>query len=104
MREQISPLKQKCQKVFYDLLCGIKPFDVFRRIIWWSMAVALVVCFTWLGGIFDLYTGDIKSLLVMGTLLIMCCSVFIAIGRIFDKGDKLVEKLRQWRKDRHADL
>ena len=65
-----------------------KPFDKFRKLIWGAMAVAIVVCFTLLGNIFDLRTGSIEANLVMVTLLIMTPTVFFAIQRLFDWGDK----------------
>jgi len=74
-----------------------KPFDKFRKIIWWLMAAGLVICFTFLGSLFDLRTGDIAVLLIMTTLLIMTPTVFTAVQKIFDWGDRLVARFRQWR-------
>ena len=68
------------------------------------MGAGLVVCFTWLGGIFDLYTADLKVLLIMGTLIIMSYSVFAAITRLFDLGDRLAERLKRRKEKRHADI
>ena len=65
-----------------------KPFDKFRKLIWGAMTFAIFVCFTFLGNIFDLRTGSIEANLVMITLLIMTPTVFFAIQRIFDWGDK----------------
>ncbi len=72
-----------------------KPFDKFRRLIWWLMAAALVVCFTLLGSLFELRTGSWQIRLVMMTLLIMTPTVFFAMQRIFDWGDRLYAK---WKK------
>ena len=66
-----------------------KPFDRFRKLIWWAMAAGLLICFTLLGGLFDLRAGSAATALVMATLLIMTPTVFFAIQRIFDWGDKL---------------
>ena len=66
-----------------------KPFDRFRKLIWWTMAAGLVICFTFLGSLFDLRTGSTAATLVMATLVIMSPTVFFAIQRIFDWGDKL---------------
>jgi cation-transporting ATPase E len=66
-----------------------KPFDRFRKGIWFAMAVALVGCFTLLGGIFELHIRDTGPILVMATLLIMTPTVFFVMQRIFDLGDKL---------------
>ncbi len=67
-----------------------KPFDKFRKIIWWLMAAGLLLSFTWLGALFDLQTGSAGATLVMVTLLIMTPTVFFAVQRVFDWGDKLV--------------
>jgi len=81
-----------------------KPFDKFRAIIWWLMAAALLVCFTALGSLFNLHLGDWTTVLVTVTLLIMAPTVFLTVTRIFDWGDKVVERLRKWKEKRHADL
>ncbi len=61
-----------------------KPFDFFRRVIWFAMGVCLVLCFTALGGFFSLeiWSGSV-ILVVMATLLIMTPTVFFAIQRVF---------------------
>ena len=66
------------------------PFDKFRKLIWWAMAVGLVFSFTALGGLFDLWVGSAEATLVMVTLLIMTPTVFFAVRRIFDWIDKLM--------------
>ena len=75
-----------------------KPLDKFRKLVWWAMAIALLGCFTLLGSFFELHTGDIGVRVVMVTLLIMTPTVFFAIQRLFDWGDKLVARLRKKRK------
>ena len=72
-----------------------KPFDKFRKLVWAAMAVALVGCFTLLGGIFELRVGSMAAALVMTTLLIMTPTVFFAMQRLFDLGDKVYSKLRK---------
>ena len=69
-----------------------KPFDKFRKLIWFAMSAALVGCFTLLGGIFELHIESTAVLLVMATLLIMTPTVFFAIQRVFDWGDKIYAK------------
>ncbi len=69
-----------------------KPFDRFRKAIWFAMAGALVGCFTLLGGIFELHVGHSAVLLVMAILLIAIPTVFYALLRLFDLGDKLYRK------------
>ena len=66
-----------------------KPFDRFRKLIWFAMAAALVGCFTLLGGLFELRTESLAVQLIMATLLIMTPTVFFAVQRVFDWGDKL---------------
>ena len=75
-----------------------KPFDKFRKLIWAAMAVGLVLCFTWLGSLFELRASDYSIQLVMAVLLIMTPTVFFAIERVFDWGDRLVAKIRGKRK------
>ena len=70
-----------------------KPFDRFRKLIWFAMAAALVGCFTLLGGIFELRIQSSAVLLIMATLLVMTPTVFFAIQRIFDWGDKIYAKV-----------
>ncbi len=72
-----------------------KPFDKFRIFIWVSMAVALVGCFTLLGNLFELQTGSFEGGLIMATLLIMTPTVFFAVQRIFDLGDKVYAWVRR---------
>ena len=72
-----------------------KPFDKFRKLIWWAMAAALLVCFTVLGGIFDLMVGNVETGLVMFTLLVMTPTVFFAMQRLFDWGDKIYARIRK---------
>ena len=66
------------------------PFDKFRGFIWWAMAAGLVVSFTLLGGLFELWTGSAQATLVMVTLLIMTPTVFFVYQWIFDQADKLL--------------
>ena len=61
-----------------------KPFNLFRRVLWWAMAAGIVVCFTLLGDILDLHTWSMEARLVMGTLLLMTPTVFFLLQRIFD--------------------
>ena len=72
-----------------------KPFDKFRALIWVAMAVALVVCFTWLGSFFELRASMLEVQLIMATLLIMTPTVFFAMQRVFDWFDKLVLWIRK---------
>ncbi len=75
-----------------------KPFDKFRRLIWWLMAAGLVICFTLLNGFFDLTPGNLQTNIIMATLLIMTPTVFFAVQRVFDWGDMLVARLKRKKK------
>ena len=66
-----------------------KPFDKFRRIVWWAMGICLLGCFTLLGSLLELRTGSVAIRLVMATLLIMTPTVFFAFQRLFDLGDRV---------------
>jgi len=81
-----------------------KPFGFFRKVIWWCMAAALIICFTLLGTFFELRAGEASTQLVMVTLLIMTPTVFFAIQRLFDWGDKIYLRILAWRERKHADL
>ncbi len=72
-----------------------KPFNLFRKIIWAAMAAGLVACFTLFWGILELQTGSVGSRLIMFTLLLMTPTVFFAIQRIFDWGDKIIAWARR---------
>jgi len=67
-----------------------KPFDKFRRIVWFSMALALLCCFILLPGLFELRIGGWKTGLVMLVLILMTPTVFFALQRLCDWGDKIV--------------
>ena len=72
-----------------------KPFNRFRKVIWTAMLACLVVCFTFLGQLFELQTGTIQTKLVMGTLLLMTPTVFFAMQRLFDWGDRIYVRLKR---------
>ena len=72
-----------------------KPFDKFRSLVWGAMAAGLVLCFTLLRSLFELQITNTLSLLIMAALILMTPTVFFAVQRLFDWGDKLVARLRQ---------
>ncbi len=76
-----------------------RPMGKFRRLIWWLMAAALLACFTRLADIFEL-VRDTQTVLVMVTLLIMTPTVFSAVQKTFDFGDKALE----WLLDKYEKL
>ena len=56
-----------------------KPFDLFRHILWWVMAGALVFCFTVLGGFFDLTYGGLTDTLVLFGMMAMAAGMYFVI-------------------------
>lgn len=77
------------------LLETCKPFDRFRRIVWGAMAAALVLCFTALGGFLELRAGSAGALLVMAALLVMTPTVYFAVQRLCDWGNKALAWVRE---------
>ncbi len=67
-----------------------KPFGTFRKLVWGAMGIALICCFTILGGIFELQVQSSQVLLVLAVLLIALPTVFFIINRSFTLGDKLI--------------
>ncbi|MCD7859556.1 MAG: HAD-IC family P-type ATPase [Firmicutes bacterium] len=72
-----------------------RPSNRFRRLVWFAMAAALVVCFTALRDLFELESGNAESLLVMVTLLIMTPTVFFSVQGVFDWADRLTHAFRE---------
>ena len=77
-----------------------KPFHLWRRILFGTMALGLVLAFVLLGDLFELQIGDYRVLLVMATLVVMAVTVFWLINRIFAWGDKVAEKLRRRKEEK----
>lgn len=59
-----------------------KPFHLFRHILWWTMAGALVFCFTVLAGFFELTRGTAETTWVMAAMLASAPLVFWGIQTI----------------------
>ena len=72
-----------------------KPFDKFRRIIWFAMAAALVGCFTLLPGLFELHIGSWRTGLMMLVLILMTPTVFFALQRLCDWSDRRILGIRR---------
>lgn len=70
-----------------------KPFDLYRKLLWAAMALGLVVCFTFLGDFLTLRLESVQAGLMMLTLLLMTPTVFFAVQRLFDWGDRLWQRL-----------
>ncbi len=72
-----------------------KPMGAWRKVVWCAMLIILVVCFTALGTFLELRMESQQAILVLATLLIMTPTVFFAVQRVFDFGDRLVAKLKR---------
>jgi cation-transporting ATPase E len=68
-----------------------KPFDKFRKFIWWAMAAGLFLSFSLLGRLFGMEIVSPQAMLIMLTLLIMTPTVFSAINHLFIWGDQMAE-------------
>lgn len=73
-----------------------KPFDRFRKFLWAGMALGLIVCFTLLGNVLSLSSRSLEARLLMATLLLMTPTVFFAIQRIFDWGERMWNRAAGW--------
>ena len=73
-----------------------KPFNWFRRVLWWAMAAGIVLCFTLLGDILDLRAWSSEVRLVMFTLLVMTPTVFFSIQHVFDWAEKTRLRFVAW--------
>jgi len=79
-----------------------KPFDTFRRIIWFAMALCLAVCFLFMPGFFELRVDGWRTGLVMLVLILMTPTVFFALQRLCDMGDRIIVALiRKSRKKKY---
>ena len=67
------------------------PFDTFRKIIWGTMAVALLGSFLLFGKFFELTITDTRSFFVMALSLILAPTVFFVMNRLL----KLLDKLKK---------
>ena len=77
-----------------------KPFDRFRQIIWLCMAVALIFCFSVLAPFFELGGYDPESGMILAALILLTPTVFFAVQRIFDWGDKVYLQVRNYYESR----
>ncbi len=75
-----------------------KPFDFFRKLLWVAMGAAMVFCFTALAPFFELQAAGKESLLILTALLIMTPTVFFAVQRLFDWGDRIYLQIRNRKK------
>jgi cation-transporting ATPase E len=76
-----------------------KPMALWRGIVWSTMAAGLLVCFTVWGAFFSLRLQTAQATLILVTLLIMTPTVFFAMLRLFDWGDRLMQKIFRRQKE-----
>ncbi len=67
-----------------------KPFDTFRRVIWFAMTICLAACFLLMPGFFELHINGWRIGLVMLVLILMTPTVFFALQRLCDFGDRVI--------------
>ncbi len=83
------------------VLVGVcRPFDRFRVILCSAMGVALVGCFTLLGGFLGFAVDSSQSILVLIAVLIMAPTVYVAMMWLFDQGDRLWDRVKLWYRNR----
>ena len=71
------------------------PMGFFRKLVFFAMAVALVFCFTLLGGFFELHPTGGQASLVLISLMLATPVVFLALQWLFIQADKLRRHLRK---------
>ena len=72
-----------------------KPFVKFRRIVWFAILSALVLCFTVLGSFLELRTGDPRALAIMGGIMLAAPLVLFVTQKVFDLGERLWKERRK---------
>ncbi len=77
------------------LLSVCKPFDFFRRLVWFAMAGALVFAFFFLGNLLQLQPVGASARLVMVILLCLTPVVYILNHRLFGIAEHLLLKHRR---------
>ena len=70
------------------------PFRKFRAAVFFAMTVALVGCFTLLGGIFELYITDTAVWLTLLTLLTLTPVIFFTLSRLLSPTPSFLLSLR----------
>ncbi len=100
--QQIGTIAAVClAAVGMLVLTGVcYPFDKFRAWLCAVMGVALVGCFTLLGGILGFSTGTAQSNLLLVAMLIMAPTVYFAMLWLFDQGDKLWDRWQLYLRNR----
>lgn len=80
-------------------LCGFlvlhqtcKPYTLLRRILWWTLAAAMVFCMSVLSGFFHLTYGNLSDLLVMLAVLAVTPAVFFFVDFLLKRIDLLFQK------------
>lgn len=71
-----------------------KPFVRFRRMVWFTMLTALLLCFTVLGSFLELRIGSPRVLLIMSVLMAAAPVVLFLFRRAFDLVDKRLARVK----------
>ncbi len=72
-----------------------RPFGAFRKLVWGTMAVALVASFTLLSPLFEFYGGGGAFWLLLSALILTTPTVFYALQWLLSQWDRAAEKLRK---------
>jgi cation-transporting ATPase E len=62
-----------------------RPFGFFRKLLWGTVAAALVLSFTLLGSLFELPAGNLRSLGVMAGLILTTPVIYFTLEKLVDK-------------------
>jgi cation-transporting ATPase E len=81
-----------------------KPFGTFRKVIWGTMATALVVCFTLLGGFFELRLAGGRMVLLLVVLLLVIPTVYRFVDWLCEQSVRLWAVGKEWMRGRFPDL
>ena len=71
-----------------------KPFSTQRKVLWGMMVAAVIFCFVNLRGLFEFTWLNQQAGLITAALLLLTPTVFFAIQRVFDWGDRVYDMLK----------
>ena len=71
-----------------------KPFSTQRKVLWGTMVAAVIFCFVNLRALFEFAWLNQQAGLITAALLLLTPTVFFAIQRVFDWGDRVYDMLK----------
>ena len=71
-----------------------RPLTGKRYVMIGVMALGVIICFAALGPVFDFVALDVGSALILGVLLVLAIFMMQTILKLFNFGDRLIERLR----------